>query len=162
MVMLPRAYCHEAIWSNHLYKARLRLTLLDYSVGRSDRTRNAPATPLMPWVATSCTRSEPQAKMRPPQLEPARWAQFRAPWLRRWMHTCRLHEARDYGDRHQYCPLGLTSFGMRSRPVRCSPRTAQVNSVDRPAPALSTAKEASEREGLVRGAHQTVRITALA
>ena len=38
MVMLPRAYCHEAIWSNHLYKARLRLTLLDYSVGRRDRS----------------------------------------------------------------------------------------------------------------------------
>ena len=68
------------------------------------------------------------------ELSPIDGHTFRAPWL------CRLHEARDYGDRHQYCPLGLTSFGMRSRPVRCSPCTAQVNSVDRPAPALSTAK----------------------
>ena len=57
------------------------------------------------------------------ELSPIDGHTFRAPWL------CRLHEARDYGDRHQYCPLGLTSFGMRSRPVRCSPCPGQVNSV---------------------------------
>ena len=40
-------------------------------------------------------------------------------------------------------PRGLISFGMRSRPVRCSPCTGQITSVERTAPILSEAKIAT-------------------
>ena len=42
VMLLSRAYCHEAIWSNHLYKARTTATLLAagvlhlYRVPRND------------------------------------------------------------------------------------------------------------------------------